>query len=268
MEFKPLPVGKVRTTWSDAAEKVLRKEQHPLHYKVLTQKILGQKLVQTKSKAPHIAFYASLAVDNSSRREKGVPPRFSIEKGEVSLTEWEAHKAKVAIFRHAQTERARVKDQLLRKLRQLSGGKFESYMEALLIKMGYENVELRGGPTDEGIDLFCEMSQGINQVKTAVQTKCKQKQNKVGPKDVRLLRDVLPKFKCSQGVLVTTSTFTPQAQAAATEEGRLPIILIDSNKLAELAIEHEAGIRGAEIKIYSVDDNFDLFKGTSSHASS
>ena len=125
--------------------------------------------------------------------------------------------------------------------------------------MGYENVELRGGPSDEGINLLCEMSQGINQIKTAVQAKCKQPNKKVGPKDVRLLRDVLPKFRCSQGVLVTTSGFTKQARDAANEQGRLPIILIDSNKLAELAIEHEVGVRSEQIKVYSFDDNFDLF---------
>src|SRR5215471_9997389 len=93
--------------------------------------------------------------------------------------------------------------------------------------MGYQNVEIKGGPGDEGIDLLCEMSQGINQVKTAVQAKCKLSQNKVGPKDIRLLRDVLPKFKCSQGVLITTSSFTPIAQpfslrALATRHSPLP----------------------------------------------
>jgi restriction system protein len=107
--------------------------------------------------------------------------------------------------------------------------------------------------------LLCEMSQGINQVKTAVQAKCKQSQNKVSVKDVRLLRDVLPKFSCSQGVLITTSGFTKEAEGAATEEGRLPIILIDGDRLAELALEHEVGVKAIQLKAYVLDDDFELW---------
>lgn len=112
------------------------------------------------------------------------------------------------------------------------------------------------------------MSQGINQVKTAAQAKCKQPQNKVGPKDVRLLRDVLPKFKCSQGVLITTSTFTMQAHDAASEEGRLPIILIDGGKRSELAIEHEVGVKSRNIRVYFLDEDFELFSRPSHRTSS
>ena len=244
-------------TWNDAAEKVLRAEKKPLHYKLLTQKILEQKLLETEGKTPHLTLHASISLENKARQEKGIPPRFTVERGEVRLAAWERPAA--AIFHQARVERDRVKTELLKRLRQLSGEEFEGYIEALLVKMGYQNVEVRGGPGDEGIDLLCEMSQGINQVKTAVQSKCKQRQNKVGPNAVRLLRDVLPKFKCSQGVLITTSGFTPQAHGAASEEGRLPIILIDGDKLAELAIEHEVGVKCQEIKTYFLDQGFELF---------
>ena len=97
-------------------------------------------------------------------------------------------------------------------------------------------------------------------MRTAVQAKCKGPGKRVGPKDVRLLRDVLPKFRCSQGVLITTSKFTTDAKDAANEENRLPIILIDGDKLAELALEHEVGIRSQSVKTYSIDSDFELFK--------
>lgn len=35
-----------------------------------------------------------------------------------------------------------MKMELLRKLRQLSGEEFEGYIEVLLVKMGYQNVEV------------------------------------------------------------------------------------------------------------------------------
>jgi restriction system protein len=249
-------------TWNDAAEKVLSEEKKPLHYKELTDKILERKLVETEGKTPHLTLYASISVENKSRQEKGRAPRFTIEKGEVSLVPPAASTARANLLKQIHSERENVKSDLLKKLRQLSGGEFESYLETLLIKLGYENVELRGGSTDEGIDLFCEMSQGINQVKTGVQAKCKQAQREVGPKDVRLLRDVLPKFKCSQGVLITTSKFNHDAYEAATEEGRQPIILIDGDKLADLALEHEVGVKTQKITIHLLDDQFDLLKPT------
>jgi restriction system protein len=250
----------VAMTWNDAAERILSQEKKPLHYKQLAQRILESKLVDTHGKTPHLTLYASVSVENKNRQEKGKEPRFFIERGEIGLSAWARSTARAGFLRQAQTERERVKGDLLKKLRQLSGVEFESYLETLLTKMGYEGVDLRGGPSDEGIDLFCQMSQGINQVKTAVQAKCKQVQNKVGPKDVRLLRDVLPTFKCSQGVLITTSGFTPQAKAVATEEGRQPIILIDGDRLADLAMEHEVGVKSQSMKIYSLDEEFELLR--------
>jgi restriction endonuclease Mrr len=246
--------------WTDAANEILKKEGKSLNYKDLTQKILKAKLVETQSKTPHITLHASIGLENKAREESGLPIRFILEKGEVSLTEWSRAASQVSFVQQTKRVRDSSKAELLKRLRELSGDKFESYIEALLVKMGYQNVELRGGPSDEGIDLLCQMSQGINQVKTGVQAKCKQAHKRVGPKDVRLLRDVLPKFQCSQGVLITTSSFTNDAKEAANEQGRLPIILIDSDKLAELAIEHEVGVKAQQLKTYFVDSEFELFK--------
>lgn len=247
-------------TWKDAAEKVLRDQQKPLNYKDLTQRILKAKLVETRGKTPHLTLHASISVENKARAERGIPQRFDLEGGVVALSEWRAGGSHTGLAHQVKRQTDATKSELLKKLCAMSGDKFESFIETLLTKMGYQDVDLRGGPGDEGIDLLCQMSQGINQVKTAVQAKCKLPKNKVGPKDVRLLRDVLPKFQCSQGVLITTSKFTNEAQTAASEEGRLPIILIDGDRLAELALEHEVGATCHTLKTYSVDTEFELFQ--------
>jgi len=246
--------------WNDAAENVLRNAREALHYKELARKIIGGQLVETSSKSPETTLHACISQENEARQDRGIPVRFTIERGMVSLSEWEAPpRQERTLTEELGKRRTAAKTDLMKRLRQLPGDRFESYVEALVVKMGYENVEARGGPGDEGIDLLCEMSQGINQVKTAVQAKCKQAQNKVSVKDVRLLRDVLPKFRCSQGVLITTSGFTKEAEEAATEEGRLPIILIDGDRLAELALEHEVGVKAIQLKAYVLDDDFELW---------
>jgi len=249
----------VSMTWNDAAEHILENQNTPLRYTDLANKILQAKLVDTASKTPSITLHASITIENQNREARGIRPRFVIVRGEVSLLAWETTHAQESFAKKLDENTGAVRDELLRRLRNLTGEEFESFIEALLIKMEYENIETRGGPSDEGIDLLCEMSQGINQVKTAVQAKCKQPQNRVGPNDVRLLRDVLPKFKCSQGVLITTSDFTKEAREAATEEGRQPIILIDGKKLVELSIEHEIGVKARSFKQYFIDEDFELF---------
>lgn len=253
--------------WSDAAETVLRTENRPLHYTLLARKIIQQKLADTKGRVRSVACYAAISSDDKWRQTKGKSPRFIIRRGIVKLAEWKRSKPKSDIFRHAQADREKIKKDLLTRLCRLAGNEFEKYLEELLVRMGYDNVDLRAGPRDEGIDLFCEMKQGINEVKTAVQAKCKQPHKKIGPKDVRYLRDVLSKFKCSQGVFITTSSFTPEAQAAAGEQGKLPIILIDGDMLAELALEHELGVNSQVIKTYAIDENFAPFRRPSSHTS-
>lgn len=247
-------------TWTDAAEEILKEIKKSLNYKDLSQEILNKKLLKTQSQTPHITLHASIYLENKARSEKGIPLRFSLEKGDVALVKWRTGVAEATLVHQAKKQRDTAKNDLLKKLRELSGEKFESYLEALLTKMGYIDVTLRGGTGDEGIDLLCLMSQGINQVKTAVQAKCKKMNNKIGPKDVRLLRDILPKFQCSQGVLITTSSFTREAKEAANEQGRLPIILIDADRLAELALEHEVGLKSQAVKSYFLDPYFELFE--------
>jgi restriction endonuclease Mrr len=246
-------------SWNDAVEKILSREGKPIHYRQLAKKILDERLFETKGKTPETAMYVSISVENKHREEKGSAPRFHVERGIIGLAFWATSSSKTKTLKQLERERVHVKLDLLRRLRQLNGPEFESYLETFLLKLGCQAVELRGGPTDEGIDLICEMSQGINQVKTAVQAKCKQPRNKVGPKDVRLLRDVLPKFGCSQGVLITTSSFNTQAHAAATEANRLPIILIDGERLTELALQHEVGVTSQSMKMYAIDEEFELF---------
>lgn len=246
--------------WGDAVEKVLRTENRPLHYTVLARKITQQKLVDTKGKRRSLDLYSAIYSDDKWRRSKGKPTRFVIRKGVVRLVDWQKRKRESDLLRHARAEYEKVKEEFLNKLRQLSGLEFERYIEELLVQIGYDNVKRVGGSGDRGIDILCEIKQGINEVKTAVQAKNKQPHNKIGPKDIYYLRGCTERERCSQGVFITTSSFTKEAQAAALEQGQLPIMLFDADKLAELAFEHEVGVRSQAIKTYALDASFGPFR--------
>ncbi len=252
-------------TWGDAAEKVLRTENRPLHYADFARKIIQQKLTHTKGRARKHSFYASISSDDKERRKKGRPPRFAVTNGIVRLTEWRKGRRKADIYGHAESHRDQTKKRLLGLLCQLDGVEFEEYLEELLVKIGYDNIVPRGRRRkhDKGIDLFCELKYGINRIKTAVQAKCKKTHNKIGPKDIYYLRECTLRDKCSQGVFITTSSFTRDAKAAAREQGMLPIRLIDGDELVDLALEHEVGATTQMIKTYEIDENFFLFRSSS-----
>ncbi|MDW8444350.1 MAG: restriction endonuclease [Acetobacteraceae bacterium] len=61
----------------------------------------------------------------------------------------------------------------------------------------------------------------------------------------------------TKGVLITTSTFTRQAEDAARTIPSLRIVLIDGERLADLMIRHNVGVRTKRtIEIKDVDSDY------------
>lgn len=239
--------------WLDAAEKVLRDVDTQFHYVDLAEQILKRDLVDTQSQTPAITLHASLSLDIKSRTERGLPPRFvMVRGGMVSLAEWEGGPLEDA--RDALLEsRDRAKRDLLKKLRQLDGGDFETFLERLFTQMGYD-VTVTGGSDDDGIDLVAELvDAGIGNQRVGIQAKCKGAPREIGPNTIRLLRDGLAGYKCNVGAVVATVRFNDKAVAVAEEVGKPPVDLIDHDRLIELALRFGVGVRAETIEVYSED---------------
>jgi restriction endonuclease Mrr len=238
--------------WLDAAEQVLGDYGTPVHYDELARQIVRRGLVQTRSNTPAITLHASVSLDLRSRREKGLPPRFTIGQGMVGLAGWEPGPSDEA-RRIIDRTRDRAKRELLSGLRALSGQEFESFLEVLLSEMGYSVTVIGGTRADQGIDLVAELAGGAATQRIGIQAKCLGPSREVGPSVIRLLRDALDTQQCNAGAVVATARFNAEARAVSAEPGKPPVELIDSARLVELAVEYGVGVRSQTIAEYHAD---------------
>lgn len=67
------------------------------------------------------------------------------------------------------------------------------------------------------------------------------------------LRGSLYRFQAVRGTIITTSNFSKGATQVAFEPGAPPITLINGEKLIDLLIEHQIGVRQKAIDILELD---------------
>jgi restriction system protein len=144
------------------------------------------------------------------------------------------------------------KEQLLGVLRQLPPSGFERLCQRLLRESGFEQVEVTGRTGDGGIDGI-----GIVKVNAFVTFKvlfqCKRYARGVSCGQVRDFRGAM-QGRADKGIIVTTGTFTKDAQAEAVRDGVPPIELVNGEQLVELFEELELGL--VPRTTYDVDATF------------
>ena len=135
----------------------------------------------------------------------------------------------------------RTRENLLERLLNMDPREFEYLVKFLLGKMGYENTEVTASSGDGGVDVTASIEVGITSVKEVIQVKRHSKTTP--PKDLDALRGSLHRFNAIRGTLITTSKFSSKTKESALDSRAQPITLIDGEKLVELLIEHEIGVR-------------------------
>ena len=140
--------------------------------------------------------------------------------------------------------------ELLVRLRQESPYFFEKAVLRLLTEMGYGGTERfvkhTGRSGDGGIDgILHQDALGLNRVH--VQAKRYGDQNAIGRPDIQQFVGALGDRGASQGVFVTTSRFTREAEDTA-ERAREKIALIDGNRLVELMIRYGVGVQPKRLR--------------------
>lgn len=113
---------------------------------------------------------------------------------------------------------------------------FELLLESLLIRSGFEQVQVTPYTQDGGIDVNAYPSRTAWPIRRLlVQLQAKRWLHTVGRKDVAELRGSLQPH--ARGCIVTTSHFSRAAIAEASELGKAPIELIDGHELAKIVLE-------------------------------
>ncbi|EJX4508960.1 restriction endonuclease [Salmonella enterica] len=147
---------------------------------------------------------------------------------------------------------AQQKEVLREQLATMNPYKFEHLVGQLLEAMGYEQVEVTKASGDKGVDVIGQVQVGITTITEVVQVK--RMQNTITRPYIDQLRGALPYHKAIRGTLITTGKFAAKCAEAALFPGAAPITLIDGDRLLELLIENNVGIRRSNaVELLDVD---------------
>lgn len=131
-------------------------------------------------------------------------------------------------------------DQLLNRLLTISPGGFERLAQRLLREAGFRDVQVLGRSGDGGIDGVGTLR--VSLISFPIYFQCKRYKDSVGSGAVRDFRGAMA-GRGEKGLLITTGTFTREAQAEANRDGAPPIELVSGLALAELLKQYELGVR-------------------------
>ncbi len=145
------------------------------------------------------------------------------------------------------------------RLGQLSGAEFERLISALLQSMGFR-TEITKASGDGGIDIVAFLDRPIIGGRYLIQCKRLAPEVPVGTATVREFYGALSADRTAvKGILITTSSFTTQAEEFARQ---LPIELIAGEQLQQLLSEHEGAMNAVpdpEASLKPKDEKSSLF---------
>jgi len=131
------------------------------------------------------------------------------------------------------------KDKLIARLLELSPEGFERLAQRILREAGFVNVAVMGKSGDGGIDGMGTYR--LSLVSFPVYFQCKRYKGTVASATVRDFRGAMS-GRGEKGLLITTGSFTRDAQAEATRDGAPPVELIDGDRLCDLLKDYRLGI--------------------------
>jgi restriction system protein len=135
------------------------------------------------------------------------------------------------------------RDQLLAEALEISPEGFERLAQRILREAGFVNVTVTGKSGDGGIDGVGVYRMSL--VSFPVYFQCKRYKGSVTAGVVRDFRGAMV-GRGEKGLLITTGTFTRDAQNEATRDGAPPVELIDGVRLCDLLKEYNLGVEVTE----------------------
>jgi restriction system protein len=146
------------------------------------------------------------------------------------------------------------REDLLNVLRSIDPAQFERLCQRILRESGFVEVNVTGRSGDGGIDGTGILRlQGM--VSFHVLFQCKRWQSPVGPSVIRDFRGAMV-GRADKGLLMTTGSFTRDAQKEATRDGAPPIDLVDGEQLTDLLRNLKLGIRTQRVERVLVEPDW------------
>jgi restriction system protein len=143
---------------------------------------------------------------------------------------------------------------LRERLAKVNPYRFESLIKDLLEAMDYEDVLVTKQSGDKGIDVVANYQFGITQIKEVVQVK--RQQGSITRPVLDQLRGALPYHQAIRGTIITLGRFAKGCKDAALYPGAAPITLIDGDKLMELLLKHNVGVKKRPLTLIEIDESY------------
>ena len=223
----------------DAAARVLRKSgsSEPMHYEAITERAIAEGFIRPEGRTPAASLNAQIGSDIRRREERGEQPLFvRHERGLIGLADWQPQ----TLANEIAARNREVRAELLKRAKKGSPEEFENLIGTLLVKMGFEDVEVTSPQRDGGIDVLGTLVVG-NMIRIHMAVQAKRWKANVQAPVVQQLRGSLVKLKLGQGLIITTSDFSKGACDEAADAS-YPIALVNGEQLADLLAEHKVGV--------------------------
>ncbi|MGI9059889.1 MAG: restriction endonuclease [Ktedonobacteraceae bacterium] len=146
------------------------------------------------------------------------------------------------------------KKELREQLKTMHPYRFEHLVCDLLEAMGYEDVTVTKASGDYGVDVVATVQFGITTITEVIQVK--RRQDSINRPILDQLRGALPYYKALRGTIITLGTFSSGCVKAALFVGAAPIGLIDGDKLLDLLIKYEIGMKNRPLNLYDIDEEY------------
>ena len=146
------------------------------------------------------------------------------------------------------------KEELIIVLQSMPSAAFERLCQRILRESGFIEVEVTGKSGDGGIDGF-GIIRLAGLISFPVLFQCKRYSGSVSAQAVRDFRGAMI-GRADKGVIITTGTFTRDAQREASRDGAPPIDLIDGELLIERLSDLKLGVSTKTIEVVEVDAGF------------
>ncbi len=239
----------IKGSFKEAAFRVLSETDEPLRADEITEIALVEGLLSTEGKTPAATMAAQLYTDIKKKQSKFK----KVGRGKFTLARQVASSSSPLIL--IEKQNTLVKDSLHKKLMEMDPYQFEFLVADLLKAIGYENVEVTKQSGDKGIDVSAHLTlDGVTNVKTVIQVKRYKTGNNIPGSVVTQLRGSAEVDQ--RGLIITTSKFTKDAKQEAQAPNKMPVSLINGEKLVSLLISKGIGVKKEMVTIHSIDTEY------------
>ena len=127
---------------------------------------------------------------------------------------------------------------------------FERLAQRLLREAGFRNVQVRGGPSDGGLDGVGVYR--LSLVSFPIYFQCKRFRGAVASSAIRDFRGAMS-GRGEKGLLITTGSFTRSAREEAARDGAPPVDLVSGDELCDLLKDYRLGVRVTKRTIEDIE---------------